>query len=114
MPTLAETFAQLSLARQKRSILEHLVSHLENEFIERDEGAPPQTMQVDEGGERVSQEAFADVVEMISDKLIGELQVEEARLGSAQVKLPDEKPQKKVVKRSPAKKTPPKPKGKDQ
>jgi len=112
MPTLAETFAQLSLTRQKRTVLEHLVSYLENEFIERDEGEPPQTMQVEGTEERVSQDAFSEILELVSDKLIGELQVEEARLGSAEVNFPDEeKPKKKPAKKK--RPAPPKRKGKE-
>jgi len=107
MPTLKEVLKELSGVRQRKAVLEHLLTYLENEFETRDEGDPPQVLKTSTEGETVSQDAIADVMHVISNDLIGPLQVREAELNTSDVRVGDapktKKPDKKT-KKKPAKK----------
>jgi len=100
MTTIEETIQQLYVARQRFAIWENVISYLENSFIDQDANRAPQTLILDDG-RKVNQEVFREMVTEISDKIMGPLQVEEAKLLDTKVGDPGaEKKPKKPAKKS--------------
>jgi len=104
MPSLKEVLENLSTLKQKQAVYETIINLLENEFLSRDEREPDRIITCDDG-EEVTQEVIGEVIDHISDEVIGPLQVECARLQDAPVDLGEKKKAaKKAAKKKGAKK----------
>ena len=87
MATVEEVLELVSKSQQKLAVWEHLINHLENNYMDTDSGDAPKRLSLDGCIEPVvTQSILNEVIEEISDSVMGPLQVEAAKLMQSEVK----------------------------